>query len=139
MREGKAYRNHGANVSTFREQRHRGKKTFTMKMLDLISLSFAHVCYLNVENGESTTEYSAEGWVGKVTGEGVIALPLPGKADVELTPGSYQLKESVYGLAWSSMGWARSCTGGDNSVPVLHTTRLGLFLFCELENCVIQT
>lgn len=76
--------------------------------------------------------------MGKVSGEEVIASPLPMKADVELTPGSYQLKQSVYGLEWSSMGWARSCTGEENSVPVLHTTRLGLFLFCELGNCVVQ-
>lgn len=76
--------------------------------------------------------------MGKVTAEEVMASPLPMKGDVELTPGSYQVKESVYGLSWSTMGWARSCTGEANSAPVLHTTRLGLVLFCELENCVIQ-
>lgn len=42
--------------------------------------------------------------MGKVTGEEVIASPLPMKADVELTPGSYQLKQSVYG--WHGPAWA---------------------------------
>lgn len=43
--------------------------------------------------------------MGKVTAEEVMASPLPMEADVELTAGSYQLKESVHGLAWCTMGW----------------------------------
>lgn len=95
---------------------------------------FVPVCW----KWEIPAECAAEGWVGKITAEEVTASPLPMKADVELTPGSYQMKESVYGLSWSAMGWARSCSGEANSVPGLHSTRLGLVLFCELENYVIQ-
>lgn len=56
MREGKTYRNQVANPSAFRGQRHWGKKTFATKVLDLTSLNYAHVRYLNVENGEITAE-----------------------------------------------------------------------------------
>lgn len=56
VREGKTYRNQVANLSAFREQRRWGKKTFATKMLYLTSLNYAHVCYLNVENGEMAAE-----------------------------------------------------------------------------------
>lgn len=48
MREGEAVQKSGGgqvgNLPAFSEQRHRDRKTFPMKMLDLPGLNFAHVC-----------------------------------------------------------------------------------------------
>ena len=49
---------------------------------------FCTCLYLGVDDGGITAECSGEGWLGKAIAE-VMASPLPLRADVELTPGSY--------------------------------------------------
>lgn len=76
-----------------------GQEDIYNEIVRFTQSEFCTCLYLYVGNGDITAECSAEGWVGKVTAEEVMAPPLPRKGDVELTPMSYQMKESVYGLA----------------------------------------
>lgn len=93
--------------------------------------------YLGVADSEITAECSAERRLRKARTEELVALPLLLRAEVELTSGLCELKESVAELVWSTMGWVRSCTEEANGVPVQHS-RLGWVLSCELENCAIK-
>lgn len=92
MREGEAVQKSGGgqvgSLPALSEQRHGGKKTFAMKMLDLPGLNFTRVCTWVLTTGE-LLQCSGGDQVGKATAEDVMAPPLPLRAEAELTPGSY--------------------------------------------------
>lgn len=69
MREGEAVQKSGGgkvgNRPAFSEQRHRGKKTFPLKVVDLPGLNFAHVCTWVLTMGESLQSVQERAGKGK--------------------------------------------------------------------------